>query len=150
MKRGFDASALTLPGGRDVDIGQFIRFLVVGAIQNGINIGMFALGVSAGVPFLLAATLAALIALAVSFSLNRRWTFPDSTDRTAVRAIRFVAIWVIILLVGLACLAAFVELVHIPKVLAQTIVVVVGAPLSYLAQRHWTFASAVPHTGMRE
>jgi putative flippase GtrA len=120
-------------------IWQFMRFAVVGVIQNGLNLGVFAVFVIAGVPFLLASALAAILALAVSFMLNHRWTFPGGSDRVASRVVRYITIWVIIVLCALSALAILVDIAHIEKVLAQAIVVVAGAPVSYAAQRRWTF-----------
>jgi putative flippase GtrA len=141
-----DTSQGTLSAARNAHLRQFIRYSIVGVVQNGVNIGVFAIAVAGGVPFLLASVLAAVVALTVSFFLNRRWTFPGRTDQTTARAIRFVSIWITILLMGLLLLAALVDLAHLPKVLAQAIVVVVGAPLSYTAQRRWTFADRVKPT----
>jgi len=122
------------------NLHEFIRFAVVGAAQNGLNLCVFALAVAGGVPYLLASVLAAVIALSFSFALNRRWTFPGRTDQTTSRAIRFVAIWVTIVLLALPVLAILVEVVHLPRVLAQAVVILIGAPASYAAQRRWTFS----------
>ena len=141
-----DSSRDALSAARTTHFHQFIRFAVVGVLQNGLNIGIFAVAVAGGVPFLLASVLAASAALTVSFFFNRRWTFPGRTDQTTARAIRFVSIWITILLVGLLLLAVLVDLAHMSKVLAQAIVVVVGAPVSYTAQRRWTFADRIKPT----
>ncbi len=121
------------------NIREFVRYAVVGGAQNGVNLVVFALAVAAGVPYLLASVLAAMVALSVSFSLNLRWTFPSRTGRTASRAIRFVIIWIMIVVLGLPILAFLVNVTHLPQVLAQAIVILVGAPASYAAQRRWTF-----------
>jgi putative flippase GtrA len=141
MTGSLDTSADPSSGAQRARLGQFIRFSIVGAIQNALNIGVFAAAVSAGVPFLAASALAAVLALAASFSLNRRWTFAGRTRYSHDRAARFVAIWLLILLLALPLLAFLVEVAGLPKIPAQVIVVAIGAPLSYLAQRRWTFAS---------
>lgn len=141
IARKSDISQSVLPGGRRVDLSEFIRYSMVGVIQNGLNIGAFAIAVAGGVPFLVASVLAACVALAVSFSLNRSWTFPGRRDRTTKRAIRFVAIWITFVLLALPILAVLVDVAYLPKVLAQTLVIIVGAPASYAAQRHWAFDS---------
>jgi putative flippase GtrA len=122
------------------DLSEFIRYATVGAVQNGLNLCVFALAVAGGVPYLIASVLAAAIALSVSFALNRRWTFRGRTDQTTGRAIRFVAIWIVIVLLALPVLAVLVDVVHLPQVVAQAIVVLIGAPASYAAQRRWTFS----------
>jgi putative flippase GtrA len=122
------------------NLREFIRYATVGAVQNGLNLCVFAGAVACGVPYLLASVLAAIVALSVSFALNRRWTFPGRTDQTTGRAIRFVAIWVMVVLLALPVLAVLVDVVHLPRILAQAIVVLIGAPASYAAQRRWTFS----------
>jgi putative flippase GtrA len=122
------------------NLSEFIRFAVVGTAQNGLNLCVFALAVAGGVPYLFASVLAATAALSVSFALNRRWTFPGRTDQTTSRAIRFVTIWVMVVLLALPVLAVLVDVVHLPRVLAQAIVILIGAPASYAAQRRWTFS----------
>lgn len=121
------------------NIREFIRFAVVGGIQNGLNLVVFALAISAGVPYILASVLAATVALLASFFLNLRWTFPRRAGRISRRAIRFVTIWIIIVLLALPILAILVTVAHLPRVLAQAIVILIGAPASYAAQRRWAF-----------
>jgi putative flippase GtrA len=128
------------------EVRQFIRFAIVGLAQNGTNLTVYALLIVAGVPFLLAAVIAALVALSLSFMLNRRWTFPGTDDRTTRRAIRFVAVWFGFVAVALPTLTLLVEVAHMPRVLSQAIIIFVGAPLSYLVQRFWTFRRDEPRT----
>jgi putative flippase GtrA len=125
------------------DVRQFFRFAVIGVLQNGLNLGAFALAVAHGIPFLIASVMAAVVALSVSFSLNRRWTFPGTTDRSANRAVRFATIWLAFVLLALPILALLVDVVHLPRVLSQAIIIIIGAPASYLVQRRWTFSQSV-------
>jgi putative flippase GtrA len=128
---------------------QFLRFAVVGIAQNGTNIGVFAFGVAIGIPYVLAAVVAAVIALTVSFLLNRHWAFPDATDQPAARALRFVAVWLFFLALVLPALVLLVDVAHLPKVGAQMIVILVGAPLSYILQRRWTFGASTSLSQLR-
>jgi putative flippase GtrA len=124
---------------------QFIRFATVGILQNGMNLGVFAVAIAISVPYLAASGLAAAVALSVSFLLNLRWTFRATPSRIAGRAFRFVSIWITIVLLGLPVLAALVSLAHLPRILAQAIVIAIGAPISYTAHRRWTFRHHVVH-----
>ncbi len=121
------------------DIRQFLRYAIVGAIQNGASFAVFVLAVSVNVPYLLAAVIAAVVALTLGFSLNLRWTFPGSEGERAERAIRFVVIWLIFVGIALPTLALLVEVAHLPRVLAQALILVFAAPFSFLLQRRWTF-----------
>jgi putative flippase GtrA len=120
-------------------VRQFVRYAIVGATQNVTNLAAFALATVVGVPLVPAALLAAVAALALSFTLNRRWTFPGSDDRTARRVTRFVAVWLAFVVVAIPTLVLLVEVAHVPKLLAQALIILVGAPLSYVVQRNWTF-----------
>jgi putative flippase GtrA len=128
---------------RSQDVRQFFRFAVIGLLQNGLNLGAFALAIAYGIPFLVASVMAAVVALSVSFSLNRRWTFPGATDRSANRAVRFATIWLAFVLLALPILALLVDVVHLPRVLSQATIIVIGAPASYFVQRRWTFGQRV-------
>jgi putative flippase GtrA len=136
-----DPSQDALPAARTAHLYQFIRFAAVGVLQNGVNLGIFALAIAAGVPYLAGSVLAAAVALSVSFFLNLRWTFRGSYDRIKGRALRFITIWVTIVLAGLPILALLVSVAHLPRILAQAIIITIGAPISYAAQRRWTFSS---------
>jgi putative flippase GtrA len=118
---------------------QFVRYGSVGLIQNGINVACYALAIALGVPYLLAAVISAVIALALSFVLNRRWTFAGTSGRARSQAARYVAVWVGFLVFALPMLALLVQVAHLPKVLAQVMIIAIGAPISYLLQRHWSF-----------
>jgi putative flippase GtrA len=126
------------------NVREFLRFAIVGGAQNGLNLLTFAGAIAVGVPYLLASVLAAIVALAFSFVLNHMWTFPDAQSRTATRAIRFAIVWVAVVGLALPVLAVLVDVAHLPRVLAQAIVIIVGAPLSYAAQRRWTFGYGSP------
>lgn len=124
---------------RSFDLHQFIRFGIVGLLQNGVNLCVFALAIAINVPYLAGSVLAAAVALSVSFFLNLRWTFQAGSDRMTGRALRFATIWITIVLLGLPVLAVLVSVAHLPRIIAQAIIIAIGAPISYTAQRHWTF-----------
>jgi putative flippase GtrA len=121
------------------NIREFLRYAAVGGAQNGLNLLAFAGAVLAGVPYLLAALIAAVAALSFSFVLNHLWTFPNAESHVPTRAIRFAIVWVAIVALTLLTLAVLVDVAHLPRVLAQAIAILFGAPLSYAAQRRWTF-----------
>jgi putative flippase GtrA len=127
-----------------VHVRQFLRFAIVGGTQNGLNLLAFAGAVGIGVPYIVASVIAAIVALSFSFVLNHFWTFPDAESRTTRRAVRFVIVWAAVVALALPALALLVDVAHLPRVLSQTIVVLIGAPLSYAAQRRWTFGYGAP------
>jgi putative flippase GtrA len=125
---------------RTARLQEIVRFGVVGVTQNVTNIGLFALLVALDLPYLAAAVAAAIVALALSYWLNRTWTFRHAAVRAIPRqATQYMVIFVLASLGAIALLALFTEVAGLPKVLAQALSLATMAPLSYVAQRLLTF-----------
>ena len=122
---------------------QLLRFAVVGASGYVVNLAVFAAAIhGAGVGYLLAATLAFLVAVSNNFFWNRHWTF--SRDEGHHRplhhqAVRFLIVSVGAFLGGLALLAALVEGAGMAEVPAQAIAIVAVTPVSFLVNKLWSF-----------
>lgn len=117
-----------------------VRFGLVGLLQNALNVATFALAVEGGVPYRAAAGLAAVLALLVSFALNRLWTFRATAQGPlAGHAIRYTIMFTLSVAAGVVILSALVELAGFAPVPAQVVAIAVVAPASFLAQRAWVF-----------
>lgn len=123
-----------------MSIAQVARFGAVGVAQNGVNVATFAGAHAAGVDYRAAAVLAALVALLVSFALHRQWTFERGSGGGLGRhAVRFCIVFATAVAAGVVLLAVLVEELAVQPVFAQIVAIVLVAPPSYLAQRHWVF-----------
>lgn len=121
-------------------IAQVARFGAVGVAQNAVNVATFAGVHAAGVDYRVAAVVAALVALVVSFELHRRWTFVRAARRgRAGEAVRYCVVFATAVAAGVALLTFQVEALHVTPVAGQTVAILLVAPVSYLAQRHWVF-----------
>jgi len=121
---------------------QLLRFAVVGVSGYVVNLAVFALALNgAGMSYLLAATAAFLVAVSNNFLWNRRWTFRRDEHHRPVhhQAARFLTVSVVAFLVGLGLLAALVEGAGMPEVPAQAVAIVAVTPLSFLANKLWSF-----------
>jgi dolichol-phosphate mannosyltransferase len=133
------AAVHLLPRRRSLPM-QFVRFALVGASGYVVNIGVFALAVHAlHVHYRLAAAAGFLVAVSSNFVWNRRWTFAAHAGRRAHQAVRFLVVSVGAFLLGLALLSALVDWAGLPSVLAQAVSIVAAMPLSFMANRLWTF-----------
>jgi putative flippase GtrA len=119
--------------------GEAVRFGIVGLIQNALNVTVFALATGAGVHYRLAAVVAALAALVVSFAFNRAWTFPGRGGPVHHQGARYALVFASAVALGVVVLTFFVEVGGLPEVAAQVVAIVIVAPLSFLAQRTWVF-----------
>ena len=119
--------------------GEAVRFGIVGLIQNALNVAVFALATAAGVHYRIAAVVAALAALVVSFAFNRTWTFPSRGGPVHHQGARYALVFASAVALGVVLLSLLVELAGLPEVAAQVVAIVIVAPLSFLAQRMWVF-----------
>src|SRR5882757_2233168 len=103
---------------------QLIRFGAVGASGYIVNLAVFTAAVhGAGFGYLVAATMAFVVALANNFFWNRAWTFKARDGHAGFQAARFV----------------LVEVVAVAEVPAQAIAIVAATPLNFLGNKLWSF-----------
>ena len=86
--------------------------------------------------YLVAATLAFLVAVSNNFLWNRHWTFRAGDGRARRhQAARFLLVSVVAFLVGLVLLTLLVEVAGMPRGPAQAIAIVAVTPLSFLGEQ---------------
>jgi putative flippase GtrA len=120
-------------------VGQAVRFGTVGVLQNGLNVATFALATGLGMHYRPAAVVAAVLALVVSFLLNRHWTFIGHSTPVGRQGVRYALVFTCAVAVGVVLLTFFVEVAGMAEVPAQLAAILIVAPLSFLAQRAWVF-----------
>lgn len=122
---------------------QLLRFALVGGSGYVVNLAVFTAAVhGAGLPYQAAAVIAFLVAVSNNFLWNRRWTFRhhyDPTHRLHHQAARFLTVSVLAFLAGLGVLTMLVEAGGLREVPAQAIAIVAVTPLSFLANKLWSF-----------
>jgi putative flippase GtrA len=120
-------------------LGEAVRFGTVGLLQNGLNVAAFAVATELGLHYRLAAVLAGVLALLVSFLMNRNWTFLGHSTPVGRQGVRYALVFTGAVAVGVVLLTLFVEVAGVPEVPAQVAAILIVAPLSFLAQRTWVF-----------
>ena len=85
--------------------------------------------------------LAFAVAATSNFSLNRRWTFAATRHRPAATQFgRFLAVSLVALGSDLAVLSLLVEVASLPKLLSALVAIGFTTPVSFGANRLWTFS----------
>src|SRR5438046_8274654 len=113
---------------------QLAKFCVVGAIGYGINLGVYAALLHAGVHYLVAATCSFLVAVTSNYTWNRLWTFHDRRGGVAAQGMRF-------LIVSLACLGANLLVLHLlitlglGKLVGQAVAIALVTPLNFVGNK---------------
>jgi putative flippase GtrA len=118
---------------------QAVRFAAVGASGYGVNLLVYSAALQAGLDFRLAATFSFIVAAASNYTWNRIWTF-RATGKVSVEAPRFLAVSVLALAANVSVLGTLVALgaTHLQ---AQAAAILLVAPLSFLANKHWSFSA---------
>jgi putative flippase GtrA len=117
---------------------QLAKFGVVGAVGYGVNLGVYAALLHAGLHFLLAATCSYFVAVASNYTWNRLWTFREHRAGVAAQGARFLAVSVCSLGANLVLLEALTA-VGAGKLVGQAIAIVLVTPLNFLGNRLWSF-----------
>jgi putative flippase GtrA len=77
----FAGNALFTFAGAPVTFAAWLRFQIVAVLGAVISFSIVAAGVGIGLHYLLAQAIATLVALFVSYELNRRWSFAATPGR---------------------------------------------------------------------
>ncbi|MGE5147008.1 MAG: GtrA family protein [Candidatus Eiseniibacteriota bacterium] len=127
-------------------IGQFGRFVVVGLLATGTHVGVAMALVESGTMGIMTANVVAfMLALAVSYVGNHRWTFAADGDHGR-RLPRFVTLALIGFAANQLIVAAIVTLAGWDYRIALAVVVLVMPGLSFVANRRWVFRSQLLST----
>jgi len=119
---------------------QLAKFCVVGAIGYGINLGVYAALLHAGLHYLLAATCSFFVAVTSNYTWNRVWTFRHHRGGVAAQGTRF-------FIVSLGSLGANLLALHVlitlgaGKLVGQAIAIVLVTPLNFVGNKLWSFRS---------
>ena len=131
---------------------QLVQFALVGGVGFVVDTGVFnALRLTVFDPSrihegpLLAKTVSTIVAIAVNWIGNRYWTFgPHRSTRGAMEALEFLAVSILGMLVGLACLWVSHYLLGQTSALADNISanvvgLLLGSIVRFALYRHWVY-----------
>ena len=131
---------LPLAAPRSLPVGQIARFVAVGGASYVFNLGTYSLGIWIGLPYLLAATISFAIGFAFNFLANRHWTFVAGGSQAGGQFVRFSCVAALVLALDLVLLRGAVEVAGLHEIVAQGVVILFLAPLSFALNRFWSFA----------
>ena len=106
--------------GEESVTGEAVRFAIVGVMQNALNVAVFALATGIGVHYRIAAVVAAVTALVVSFAFNRAWTFPGRGAPVHHQGARYALVFASAVALGVVLLTFFVEVAGLPEVAGRS------------------------------
>jgi putative flippase GtrA len=118
---------------------QPARFLVVGAAGYGVNVGVFAVLVGAGLTYVLASVVSYAVSNALMYLGNRYFTFRLGHDGFWPAYGRYLLVGLVVVALNAAVLAALVEGLSLDETLAQALSLLAVTPAAYVLFKRWTF-----------
>ncbi len=119
---------------------QLMRFLCVGASGYAVNLAVFGACVHLlAIDYKIASVIAFLFGCANNFWWNRHWTFDAAHHHPAEQGLRFFLVSLLVFGFAYGMLVAIVSTTGMEKVLAQAIANAAATPLSFIAQKLWSF-----------
>jgi putative flippase GtrA len=119
------------------ELRTFARFGVVGIVSNATLFATYLVLTGRGIEPLAAATLMWILGVAISFALNRSWTF-RSTGSVAPALARYGLVYGTAYVLNLALLV-LVTRAGYPHALVQGVLIVLFAVGLFIVQRSWVF-----------
>ncbi len=124
-------------------IMRVVRFVCAGAAATGANLGVFFVSVRfLGIWYVAASVIAFLAAFAISFVLQKFWTFKDArTARLPHQALRYFCVVSLNTVLNALIVYGMVEYGSIPGILAQAIASLLIAFESFFIYRRYVFVA---------
>ncbi len=117
---------------------QPVRFLIVGAINTIVGYGCFAVMLYAGLPYLSAYWISMSIGVAISYILNKLFTF-KSRARSILELIRFLTVYAASFVVGTMALFMLVDILSITPYAAGGINLIFTTLTSWFGHKYFSF-----------
>lgn len=118
---------------------NFIKFGVVAGIYNVLSYSVYAFLIFTKCHYIIASTISFVVGVSLSYFMNKIIVFKHTQKHSRKVVIRYVTFYLVLLAINLILLRIFVAYLGINAYLAQLIVVVACAVLSYNTMRKFIF-----------
>ena len=124
------------------DVGQFIRFSLVGVSNTLVFYAIYLVILWLGFSFVVAVTAGTVVGIVNSYVLNKVFTFRSgkkSTGKLMGEKIRFVTVYVVQYFVNIAVISVCVNVFGIRAELAGLPGIGIAVAVSFFGHKYWTF-----------
>jgi putative flippase GtrA len=126
---------------------EVMRYGLVVSCGYLLAIGLYSAALDLGVPAYPALGIVFVLNGLFNFSLLRIWAFPPSGRSVGSDLRRFCVVAAASLIVNYASFAVLFTAVGLPATTAQRLAILIAAPVSFLANRLWSFQRGTPNGG---
>jgi putative flippase GtrA len=134
---------------KDAVAGQLLRYGIVVAGGYLLAISVYAGELDVGVDPYPALVLAFVLNALFNFALLRIWAFPPSGRSLYSDLRRFGVVAAASFAVNYSCFALLYSLVGLQAAIAQRLAILIAAPVTFLANRLWSFRAGASAAGIR-
>lgn len=125
---------------------QFVKFVLVGFVNTGIDYGVYILLTRVSEffreNFLIANLISFLVAVSNSYLMNKYWTFRDKETRYHVQFSKFTLVNVVALSISELILYFLVNGAGLYDLLSKAVAVVTVVFWNFFANKYWVFTNA--------
>lgn len=124
-------------------IWQFVKFGIVGVSNTAISYAVYLLCVKLGVHYVIADGLGLVISTINAYYWNNRCVFGDGTKKTFrehfVTWLKTLTAYGGTFVLNSLMLILWVEILHVPEVLAPLLNLLITIPVNFVINKYWTF-----------
>ncbi len=118
---------------------EFIKFSIVGAINTVVDFGVFSLLLTKACPVLLSQIISYGCGMLNSFIMNRSWTFKENKRNEYSEPLKYIVANVATLILVSVLILLFINLVHLPVLMAKVISTGIGMIFNFMSSKFWVF-----------
>ena len=122
---------------------QFVKFGIVGVSNTAISYAVYLLCVKLGVHYVIADGLGLVISTINAYYWNNRCVFGDGTKKTFrehfVTWLKTLTAYGGTFVLNSLMLILWVEILHVPEVLAPLLNLLITIPVNFVINKYWTF-----------
>lgn len=119
-----------------------LRFLIVGTLNTGIDIAVFALLVLISVPIIPAQCVSYGCGVGNSYILNRYWTFRQKGKQTIKQPLKFIFVNLVTLVVVSILLNVMHNHLDLSLISSKVIATLIGIFINFIGSRYWVFQAS--------
>jgi len=122
------------------DVGQLLRFVVVGLFSTAVNYAVFALLLyGLHLHYQLASAAGFFAGLVAGFGFNKNWTYQEANKATPLLWAKYVAVYGLSLLASLALLYGLVDRLGMDARLANLLGIVLTTCTNFIGTKFFVF-----------
>ena len=120
------------------NINQIMKFIFVGILNTIVGYGTYVLFIFLSLHYLLAMLLGNILGITHSYFWNKYFTF-NSKNKSLKELIRFITVYVFILIINGVFLTIFIEFFKINNLIAGLLTIIIITFISFFGHKFYSF-----------